>query len=106
MTHPEAKIFLRPLHDLVLVQKMEGDERLSQKGIILPGATSKKSVVRGRVIAAGPGLLEPTGGRLPMSVKEGDTVLFQKNHAKDLGHDPLRRDLYVLRDADIFFVEE
>ena len=67
---------LRPLHDRVVVQRIE-DAALAPGAIIVPDSAKEKPQ-RGTVIAAGPGKSNADGRRLPLDLKAGDTVLFGK----------------------------
>src|SRR5947199_8615602 len=67
---------VRPLHDRILVQRLdEGEQQIG--GIIIPDAAKEKPQ-RGKVIAAGKGRGSDDGDRVPLDVKAGDTVLFGK----------------------------
>ena len=70
-----------PLHDRVLLKRLESEEK-SAGGIIIPD-TAKEKPQEGRIIAVGPGKLRDNGERQPMSVKEGDRVLFGKSAGTD-----------------------
>lgn len=67
---------LKPLADRVVVQVLDQEEKTAS-GIYLPD-TAKEKPQQGKVIAAGPGKVAQNGERIPMSVKEGDRVLFAK----------------------------
>jgi chaperonin GroES len=67
---------IRPLHDRVLVQRLEEEER-SAGGIIIPD-TAKEKPQQGKVIAAGNGKVTEEGKVVPLDVKAGDRVLFGK----------------------------
>jgi len=67
---------IQPLNDRVLIERLE-DETRSQGGIIIPD-TAKEKPIRGKVVAAGPGEKLEAGGRKPMSVSEGDVVIYGK----------------------------
>ena len=67
---------IRPLGDKVVVQASTAEERTSG-GIVLPDAAREKPQ-QGKVVAVGPGRLLESGDRAPMSVKEGDTVIYSK----------------------------
>ena len=67
---------IRPLNDRVLVVRVEAEQKTSG-GIIIPD-TAKEKPQEGRVVAVGPGAIRDDGSRNPMSVKEGDRVLFSK----------------------------
>ncbi len=67
---------VRPLHDRVLVKRVE-DEQVSRGGIIIPD-TAKEKPVRGRVVAVGNGRTLKNGDLRALAVKEGDLVLYSK----------------------------
>jgi chaperonin GroES len=66
----------RPLHDRVLVRRVEAEEK-TRGGIIIPD-TAKEKPVEGEVLAVGPGARDETGRITPLDVKPGDRVLFGK----------------------------
>jgi len=67
---------LKPLHDRVLVKRLEEEEK-TRGGIIIPD-TAKEKPIRGEIIAVGPGKMSDEGKRIEMSVKTGDKVMFNK----------------------------
>ncbi len=67
---------IRPLHDRILVQRLEEEEK-TQGGIIIPD-TAKEKPIEGKVVAVGNGKLLENGEVRPLDVKEGDKVLFGK----------------------------
>jgi len=67
---------LKPLADRVLVKPTD-EEEVTKGGIILPD-TAKEKPQRGKVVAVGPGRLDDEGKRIPMDVKTGDKVLYEK----------------------------
>jgi chaperonin GroES len=67
---------IRPLHDRVLIRRIEVQEQLSS-GIVIPD-TAKEKPQQGEVIAVGAGKFRKDGARQPLDVKEGDRVLFGK----------------------------
>ena len=67
---------VRPLHDRLLVHRIEEDEK-TKGGIIIPD-TAKEKPMQGKVIAAGPGKVNEDGKVTPLDVKKGDKVLFSK----------------------------
>ena len=67
---------IRPLHDRVLVARLE-DEQVSRGGIIIPD-TAKEKPIRGRVVAVGNGKVAKNGDLHPLTVKAGDEVLYSK----------------------------
>jgi chaperonin GroES len=68
---------LRPLGDKVVIRPQKEEEK-TKSGIVLPATAEKDKPEQGEVIAVGPGKLTEDGKIVPMSVKVGDTVLFQK----------------------------
>ena len=66
----------RPLHDRVVVKRLEGEEK-TKGGIIIPD-TAKEKPQEGKIIAVGPGGRDETGKLTPLDVKAGDRVLFGK----------------------------
>ena len=93
---------IRPLHDRVIVRRME-EERTSAGGIVIPDAATEKPA-QGEVIAVGEGKVADSGNTIPMQVKVGDKVLFGKysgNEVKVEGEE-----LLVMREEDIMAVVE
>ena len=93
---------LRPLHDRVIVKRLE-EERVSAGGIVIPDSATEKPT-RGKVIAAGAGRILEDGKVRPMSVKEGDTVLFGKYAGQGIKIDG--EELVFLKEDDIVAVIE
>lgn len=93
---------LRPLHDRVIVKRLE-EERVSAGGIVIPDSATEKPT-RGKVIAAGNGRIQENGSVRPMSVKEGDTVLFGKYAGQEIKIDG--EELVFLKEDDIVAVIE
>ncbi|HSB05893.1 MAG TPA: co-chaperone GroES [Thermodesulfobacteriota bacterium] len=67
---------VRPLHDRLIVKRLEEEER-TKGGIIIPD-TAKEKPVEGKVIAVGAGKIKKDGTKIPMEVKKGDRILFAK----------------------------
>ncbi len=93
---------LRPLHDRVIIKRME-EERTSPGGIVIPDTAAEKPS-RGEVIAAGNGKRNDAGEIVPMDVKVGDKVLFGKYSGTEVTVDG--EDLLVMREEDIMAVIE
>ena len=73
---------VRPLHDRILVQRLdEGEQQIG--GIIIPDSAKEKPQ-RGKVIAAGNGKVSDDGGRVKLDVKAGDTILFGKYSGQEI----------------------
>jgi chaperonin GroES len=92
----------RPLHDRVVVRRIEEDER-SAGGIIIPD-TAKEKPQQGEVIAAGPGARDDKGQVQPLDVKAGDRVLFGKWSGTEVKLDG--EELLIMKESDILGVLE
>ena len=93
---------IRPLHDRVIIKRME-EERVSAGGIVIPDSATEKPV-RGQVIAAGNGKILENGSVRPIAVKAGDKVLFGKYSGTEVKVDG--EDLLVMKEDDIMAVIE
>ena len=87
----------RPLHDRVLVRRVEAEEK-SAGGIIIPD-TAKEKPMEGEVIAVGPGARGEDGKIQPLDVKAGDHVLFGKWSGTEVKLDS--EDLIIMKESDI-----
>lgn len=88
---------LRPLHDRVIVKRLEEEER-TQGGIIIPD-TAKEKPQQGKVLAVGKGKLLDKGDVVPLVVKEGDRVLFSKYAGTEVKVEG--EELLIMREDDI-----
>jgi len=93
---------LRPLHDRVIVKRME-EERLSSGGIVIPDNATEKPI-RGEVLAVGNGKVTDSGEQRALDVKAGDKVLFGKYSGTEVKVDG--EELLVMREDDIMAVIE
>ena len=93
---------IRPLHDRVVVKRLE-EERTSPGGIVIPDTAAEKPV-RGEVIAVGNGKIQDNGELRKLDVKKGDKVLFGKYSGNEVKVDG--DELLVLREDDIMAVIE
>ncbi|MCA1851433.1 MAG: co-chaperone GroES [Beggiatoa sp.] len=93
---------IRPLHDRVIVKRLE-EERTSAGGIVIPDTAAEKPM-KGQVVAAGPGKLSDEGKLRPLDVKAGDKVLFGKYSGTEVKVDG--QDLVVMREDDIMGIIE
>ena len=93
---------LRPLHDRVIVKRME-EERVSAGGIVIPDNAAEKPI-RGEVIAVGNGKILDSGEQRALDVKAGDTVLFGKYSGTEVKVDG--EEVLVMREDDIMAVIE
>jgi chaperonin GroES len=92
----------RPLHDRLLVRRVEAEEK-TPAGIIIPD-TAKEKPVEGEVLAVGPGARDETGRIIPLDVRVGDRVLFGKWAGTDVIIDGEER--LILKESDILGVIE
>jgi chaperonin GroES len=93
---------VRPLHDRIIVERLEEEEQRIG-GIIIPD-TAKEKPQQGRIIAAGSGKAKDDGKRIPMDVKAGDTILFGKYSGQEIkldGHEYL-----IMREEEVLAVVE
>ena len=93
---------LRPLHDRVILKRLE-EEKISAGGIVIPDSAAEKPI-RGLVVAAGTGKILEDGKVRPMAVKVGDKVLFGKYSGTEVKVDG--EELLVMREEDIVAVIE
>ena len=93
---------LRPLHDRVIIKRLE-EEKVSAGGIVIPDSAAEKPV-RGEVIAAGNGKILEDGKVRPIAVKKGDKVLFGKYSGTEVKVDG--EELIIMREDDILCVIE
>ena len=91
---------LRPLHDRVIIKRLE-EEKVSAGGIVIPDSAAEKPV-RGEVIAAGNGKILEDGKVRPIAVKKGDKVLFGKYSGTEVKLDGV--ELLVVKEDDIFAI--
>jgi chaperonin GroES len=90
----------RPLHDRVVLRRVEGDEK-TKGGIIIPD-TAKEKPQEAEVIAVGPGGRDESGKLVPLDVKEGDRVLFGKWSGTEVKLDG--QDVLIVKESDILGV--
>lgn len=89
-----------PLHDRVLVRRIEGDAKTSG-GLFIPD-TAKEKPQEGEIVAVGAGARDEYGDRIAMDVKAGDRILFGKWSGTDIKFDG--EDLMIMKESDIFGV--
>ncbi|MCH9705164.1 MAG: co-chaperone GroES [Proteobacteria bacterium] len=94
------KTKIRPLHDRILVRRLE-EERKTASGIVIPEAAAEKPD-QGEVIATGNGKIKDDGNTRPLDVKKGDRVLFGKYSGTGIKIDG--EELLVMREDDIMAV--
>ena len=93
---------IRPLHDRILVKRLE-EERTSSGGIIIPDTATEKPV-QGKVVAVGKGKILEDGNVRPLDVKVGDKVLFGKYGGTEVKVDG--DELLVMREEDVMAIIE
>jgi len=86
-----------PLHDRVVVRRIEGDEKTAG-GLIIPDAAKEKPS-EGEIVAAGAGAKDEAGNRIAMDVKAGDKILFGKWSGTEIKLDG--EDLLIMKESDI-----
>ena len=91
---------VRPLHDRVLVERLE-EQEVKKGGIIIPD-TAKEKPQEGKVIAAGNGKPDKDGKKVPLDVKAGDRILFGKYSGSEVKVDD--KEYLILREEDILAV--
>jgi chaperonin GroES len=92
----------RPLHDRILVERIESEE-VTSGGIILPD-TAKEKPQQGKVISVGPGKKAEDGKLIPMDVKAGDTILFGKYAGSDIKMEG--KEYLIMREDDVLGIVE
>ena len=93
---------IKPLHDKILVQRLEEDTK-TKGGIIIPD-TAKEKPQEGEVIAVGPGVRDDSGKIQPLDVKKGDKILFGKWSGTEVKIDG--QDLLIMKESDVLGVVE
>ena len=91
-----------PLHDRVLVRRVESDEKTAG-GLIIPDSAKEKPA-EGLVVAVGAGAKDDDGDRIAMDVKEGDKILFGKWSGTEVSVDG--EDLLIMKESDILGIIE
>jgi chaperonin GroES len=92
----------RPLHDRVVVHRLEAEEKTAG-GIIIPD-TAKEKPMEGEVVAVGPGARDETGKLVPLDVKEKDRILFGKWSGTEVKLDG--EELLIMKESDIMGIIE
>jgi chaperonin GroES len=90
----------RPLHDRVVVKRLEGEEK-TKGGIIIPDSAKEKPQ-EGKIVAVGPGARDEAGKLVPLDVKAGDRVLFGKWSGTEVKVDG--EDLLIMKESDVLGV--
>ncbi|NCP62602.1 MAG: co-chaperone GroES [Alphaproteobacteria bacterium] len=91
----------KPLHDRVLVRRIEQNSKTSG-GIIIPD-NAKEKPIEGEILAVGSGARDDSGAIVPLDVKVGDTVIFGKWSGTEIKID--NEDLLIMKESDIFGIK-
>jgi chaperonin GroES len=92
----------RPLHDRILVKRIdEGEQKIG--GIIIPD-TAKEKPQQGKVVAVGSGKVKDDGGRIKLDVKAGDTILFGKYSGQEIKLDG--EEFLIMREEEVLAILE
>jgi chaperonin GroES len=90
----------RPLHDRILVKRIdEGEQKIG--GIIIPD-TAKEKPQQGKVVAVGAGKVKDDGGRIALDVKDGDTILFGKYSGQEIKLDG--EEFLIMREEEVLAI--
>ena len=92
----------KPLHDRILVRRIDADEKTSG-GIIIPD-TAKEKPMEGEVIAAGDGARDENGTRIPLDVNKGDRILFGKWSGTEVTIEG--EELLIMKESDVMGIVE
>jgi chaperonin GroES len=93
---------IRPLHDRIIVKRLEEEEK-TKGGIIIPD-TAKEKPIEGKVIAVGDGKVKDNGKKIPMDIKKGDRVLFAKYAGTEVKIDG--EECLMMKEDDILAIIE
>jgi chaperonin GroES len=94
-------IKVRPLHDRIIVRRLEEEDEQQVGGIIIPD-TAKEKPQQGKVVAVGKGKVKDDGGIAPMDVKDGDTILFGKYSGQEIKLDG--EEYLIMREDEVLGV--
>jgi chaperonin GroES len=100
MAATATKVALRPLHDRILVERIEEEEQ-KVGGIIIPDSAKEKPQ-QGKVIAVGQGKADKDGKRIPLDVAAGDTILFGKYSGQEIKVEG--EDYLIMREDEVLAV--
>jgi chaperonin GroES len=93
---------VRPLHDRLIVKRLEEEEK-TKGGIIIPD-TAKEKPIEGKVIAVGEGKIKEDGTQIPMEVKKGDRILFAKYAGTEIKIDG--EEHLIMKEDDVLAIIE
>jgi len=98
----DCNMAFRPLHDRVVVKRLEGEEK-TKGGIIIPDSAKEKPQ-EGKIVAVGPGGRDESGKLTPLDVKAGDRILFGKWSGTEVKVDG--DDLLIMKESDVLGIVE
>jgi chaperonin GroES len=91
---------VKPLHNRILVRRLDSDEKTAG-GIIIPD-TAKEKPQEGKVVAVGPGRMDDAGKRIPMELKAGDRILFGRYSGSEVNIDGVEH--LIMKEDDVLGV--
>jgi chaperonin GroES len=94
---------LKPMNDYLLIEPIKEDE-VTKGGIVIPETAREERAIKGKVIAVGPGKLNEKGERIPLTIKEGQTVIFKKYAPDEIKIDD--KEYYFVREDDVLAIIE
>ena len=102
MATTATTVRIRPLHDRVIVQRLEeGEQKIG--GIIIPDSAKEKPM-QGKVLSVGKGRVEKDGKVTPLDVKVGDTILFGKYSGQEIKLDGV--EYLIMKEDDVLAIQE
>jgi chaperonin GroES len=94
---------LKPMNDYLLIEPIKEDE-VTKGGIVIPETAREERAIKGKVIAVGQGKLNEKGERIPLTIKEGQTVIFKKYAPDEIKIDD--KEYYFVREDDVLAIIE
>jgi chaperonin GroES len=94
---------LKPMNDYLLIEPTKEDE-ITKGGIVIPETAREERAIKGKVIAVGPGKLNEKGERIPLTIKEGQTIIFKKYSPDEVKIDD--KEYYFVREDDVLAIVE
>jgi chaperonin GroES len=91
------------MNDYLLIEPIKEDE-VTKGGIVIPETAREERAIKGKVIAVGPGKLNEKGERIPLTIKEGQTVIFKKYAPDEIKIDD--KEYYFVREDDVLAIIE
>ena len=97
---------LQPLSNRVLIEFIEEEHKTTKSGIVLPDSVEKKEQMKGTIVAVGPGKYGDDGKRVPVSVRVGEKVLFNKPWSDDKKIEEDDKKFYLVDEDEILAIVE